>query len=858
MDENAEPTGIALDFKERHMHLRRLVCFLTFLTCLVAALNSTPLSAFAAGTGSITGSVVSANNGSPVQGAKVDLAGGGGAFTTSSAKDGSFSFTGLQPATYVVHVAAKLFQNTESVPLPLADGQTISLVVVLQPVTTTNISSLGRVTVKGHAVLNTSSAASTTITNTQFINQGATQVQSALETLPGITLERYDGSAPGTVTTFTIRGAGAFGGGIDGTSNTGYEILVLQDGEPMRNGQYGDFDASQLTPAIYSRVEVIEGLGGTSLFGANTIGGTINLVTRDPAKTEGGEFILSAGGFGTTDYNLSETNTFGRFGYLIDLHRYGTSGFVPSPYLADFSGVIAQPTQTMNLKSGLAKIRYDFSNSSYLSLDSSLESDYRDQLGLVSNPNTNPDGSPQFDAQGIPSFFGFPGDFVWNMSPKYSADFGTSLGGGTLILRYYQQYLQRVVDGLNEPASICCFESRSIDRLSGALASWTKAFGNNSLTLATGANSDNFYFGEDLKFSQETFEQLAPLATGTQLERTYLVRDDYSASPKLDLTMAGYYSSYDTLQVKRFDPRLAAVYKPDQNSVFRLSVGTGFAPPRLSDLFSILDLSRGNNASQCPPFPNNNCVATDGNPNLKAETAVGADIGYQRTFQYDGDLNLDLYRTNLTNHIFDGIFPAPAGLKFGNGSPVLFISKSINLAHAVYQGVEVGGTAPFNGNFSAHLMYDIESAYPTGVDAPTAALLGDVVNNQQFLGVPVQKYGWALNYHNLSHSTTMFIGANYYGHNNSYNVNPFWVYNAGSDVPVGADRIHIAWTNIFNANAGIWSQFQLGNPIIGAPGYNNQGNCFPHLTSYLYCTNAYPTPPHELTISYDHRWGSLR
>lgn len=841
------------------MHLRRLAYFFTFFACLVGSLNAAPAQVLAAGTGSVSGSVVSANNNSPVQGAKVDLTGPGGPFTTSSAKDGSFSFTELGAGQYVLRVSAKLFQTTESVPLPLADGQAVSLVVVLQQVTTTNISSLGRVTVKGHAVLNTSSAASTTITSTQFVNQGATQIQSALETLPGVTLERYDGSAPGTVTTFTIRGAGAFGGGIDGSSNTGYEILVLQDGEPMRNGQYGDFDASQLTPAIYSRVELIEGLGGTSLFGANTIGGTVNLVTRDPAKTEGGEFILTAGGFGTTDYNLSETNTFGRFGYLIDLHRFGTDGFVPSPYVVSFSGVVAQPTQTMNLKSGLAKLRYDFSNSSYLVVDSSLESDYRDQLGLVSNPNTNPDGSPQIDpSTGLPSFFGFPGDFVWNIAPKYSADFGTSLGGGTLILRYYKQYLQRVVDGLNEDPSTCCFETRSVDRLSGALASWTKSFGDNSLTLATGANSDNFYFGNDSKFSQETFEQLAPTATGIQLERTYLVRDDYTANPKLDLTFAGYYSSYDTLQVKRFDPRLAAVYKPDENSVFRASVGTGFAPPRLSDLFGILDLNRGNNGSQCPAFPNNNCIASDGNPNIKAETAVGADIGYQRTFQYDGDVSLDLYRTNLTNHIFDGVFPAPAGLKFGDGSPVLFISKPINLAHAVYQGVEFGGTAPFNGNFSAHLSYDIESAYPTGIDPATAAQLGDVVNNQQFLGVPIQKYGWAVNYHNLAHVTTMFFGANYFGHNNSYNVSPFWVYNAGADVPFGGDRLHIAWNNIFNANAGIWSQFQLGVPLIGAAGYNNQGNCFVHETPYLYCTNAYPTPPHMLTISYDHRWGSLR
>lgn len=871
MDENAGPTGIALDFKERHMHLRRLVCSLTFFACLVGALNSTPSSAWAAGTGSITGTVVSGNNGSPVQGAKVDLVGTAETFTTASAKDGSFSFTSLAAGTFYLRVTAKLFQTTESAPLPLADGQTISLQVALQPVTTTNITSLGHVTVTGHSVLNTSSAASTTISSNQFIDLGATQAQTALETLPGVTLERYDGGAPGTVTTLTIRGAGGFGGGFDGSSNTGYEILVLQDGEPMRNGQYGDFDASALTPAIYSRVEVIKGVGGTSLFGANTIGGTVNFVTRDPAKTEGGEAIVTAGGFGTTDYNVLETNTFGHFGYLIDLHRYGTDGFVPYPYTAVYqpffgANVIAHPTQTLNLKSGLAKLRYDLSSASYLVVGASDESDYRDQLGLVANPNLTSSGTPITDpTTGLPSFYGFPGDFVWNIQPKYWVDFGTSLGGGTLTLRYYKQYLERVVDGLNEAPATCCFESRSLDRLGGVLASWTKSMGNNALTLAAGGNSDDFYFGGLPGFSSATFEQLVPSATGKQIERTYLVRDDYTVDPRLDLTFAGYYSDYDTLQVKRFDPRLAVVYKPDTNSVFRASFGTGFAAPRLSDLFSTLNLSRGNPGSSCPGS-NFNCVADTGNPSVKAETAVGGDIGYQRLFRYDGNISIDLYRTNLTNHIFDGIFPAPPGLFFAGNNcmsgmtpvpcPVLFVAQPFNIAHAVYQGVEFEGTAPFNGNFSAHLEYNTQSAYPTGIDPGTAAQLGDVVNNQQFLGVPIQKYGWSINYHTLSQVTSVFFGANYFGHNNAYNVNPFWLYNAGAELPVGADRIHVAWTNIFNTNAGLWSAFDQGIPLIGAPGYT-LGCRFPS-APYLYCTSAYPAPPHQLTISYDHRWGSLR
>lgn len=284
-----------------------------------------------------------------IDAAKIEALGMSKTYQTLSDKAGRFALKDLVPGTYVLRTSARSYVTTESNPLSLASGETREVRVILQPISTTNINTIGRVSVVGHPTLNTSSASSFSVTNSQFLNQGATQVQNALETYPGITLDRPNGvtSAPGAVTTFTIRGAGAFGGGNDGSANTGYEILVLQDGEPIRNGQYGDFDASALTPAIYSRVEVIKGVGGSSIFGANTVGGTINLVTRDPARTEGGEFIQTVGGYGTTDWNLSETNTIGKFGYLLNLHRYGTDGYIPPSFvgLFNFGQVISHATQ---------------------------------------------------------------------------------------------------------------------------------------------------------------------------------------------------------------------------------------------------------------------------------------------------------------------------------------------------------------------------------------------------------------------------------------------------------------------------------------------------------------------------------
>jgi outer membrane receptor protein involved in Fe transport len=835
----------------------------------------------AAATASISGTVVSETSGAPISGAKVLLLVNGGSQSATTDKTGKFAFTGLTPGTYELRASASQFLSFDTSPFPLADGQQFSLAVFLQQVSGATISSLGRVVAIGHQVLNHSSAATTTITSQTYLNQAAPQVQNLLETTPGVTIEHFDNGAPGNVATVTIRGSGGFAGG----SNTGYEVLVLQDGQPLRNGQFGDFDVSALTPAIYQRVEVVKGVGGTSLFGANTIGGTVNLVTRDPAATEGGELQLGVSGYSSADYNLSETNTIGRFGYLFDVHQYSTQGFIPPSFRADYGsfnpgeiGFVTNPTLAFKVRSALGKIRYDLSNSTYGVLTVSDESDIRDQTGLLSNPSQvcfSNNTTCVFDPNGNPYFFGFPGNYVWNIQPRYGFDLHSTIGGGDLELRTYHQWIRRVVDGENSatPNSSfnvgCCFIQTSADRLTGDSATWTKVFGNNTLIAGFGANGDYYNFGSASNFSGGFIPTTAidfskaPNGQATEIERTYLVRDDDALSPKFDLTAAGYYSDYDTLKVKRFDPRLAVVNKPNDSTVIRASIGTGFAAPRLSDLNPNLDTNSSDSgtAAGCPPPPNQFCAASSGNPDLKAETATGGDIGWQQLFGASS-VGLDLYRTNLTDHIFTGAFPAPAGLCFDpsptppkcpdGSTPILFIQKPVNLAGTVFQGIEANASIAVTNNFNINPYYNIQSAYPTAVDVQTQVILGNVVDNQQYLGVPIHKEGWQVEYHNRAHAEATF-GADYFAKNNSFNVLPFWVYNASYNTPIGDDTLHVGWSNIFNANSGLFSNFQNGVPYPAAPGYT--GSCFGK--AGFYCTTAFVHAPHVLTVTFDHRWGSL-
>ena len=799
----------------------------------------------------VSGTVTSASSQAPISGAHLELTGAKYDKTTTSDASGHFSFTGLSAGTYSLRAIASGYAVGVAPPFSVGLNEAVTLSVALELQSVNNLQTIARVRVNGAEALNTNSAPTVTITNRQFVAHGDILVQQALETQPGVTIEHYNGGL-GSVATITIRGAGAYG---EGDSNTGYEVLVLQDGEPLRNGQYGDFDLSTLTPAIYSRVELLKGVGGTSLFGANSIGGTLNLVTRDPMKTEGGEFLGGVGSFGFTTYDLSETDTIGRFGYVFNIHRMVSQGPIDPNFVADYTNYcsntvpvcyLSHSSQDFNLQSGLLKLRYDFSPQTSLTLTGTSEADMRDQNGLQGNPNGGT------DAAGYLNWFGYPDDEVYNQQPKISAELRTQVGGGDLMLRSYGGILQRLdwdlvppigADGTNN-----MYEDRSLDRLYGDEVAWSKILGQHTITLAAGANGDNFAewdvpFGDTTPL---TFDQLSLTTGGSQIERTYMVRDQIESSPKLRFDLAGYYSSYDTLNVKRFDPRLGIVYRPNTSTAVHASIASGFAAPRISDIDSPLD-QYSYDASSDPDCPSSEryCVGSQGNPTLKPESSVGADVGIDRIFTADGRgrLSLDFYQTNLTNHIFNVDEPAPAGATFTDGSSMLFINTPENLAKATYSGFEFSGSLPVNPNFAVNAGYDTQAAYPEDVDIHTELIARTLVNGQQFFGVPVHKYSYGVSYENHG-GTTGFINANYFGNNNQFNVSPFWQWNAGLALPLGENTLNITMTNIFNANAGIWSLYDAGIPYPGEKG--------------PYYTSTHPSQPHMLQIVFDHRWGSLK
>lgn len=124
----------------------------------------------------------------------------------------------------------------------------------------------------------------------------AAQVNSVIDlsnTLPNVQINSFSNSPDSAV--FTIRGIGV----NDADPYVGTTVSVVVDGVVV-----GVNTAALLSLFDIDRVEVLRGPQGT-LFGANTTGGVINVVTKQPTGEFGGEAQFVYGNYGQIEANAS-------------------------------------------------------------------------------------------------------------------------------------------------------------------------------------------------------------------------------------------------------------------------------------------------------------------------------------------------------------------------------------------------------------------------------------------------------------------------------------------------------------------------------------------------------------------------
>ena len=96
---------------------------------------------------------------------------------------------------------------------------------------------------------------------------------------------------PGLRTEVNCQNCGTSQVRINGLEGPYSQILI--DGRPIFGSLNGVYGLEQIPANMIERVEVIRG-GGSALFGSNAIGGTINVITKNPTKDEAQAGIVSS------------------------------------------------------------------------------------------------------------------------------------------------------------------------------------------------------------------------------------------------------------------------------------------------------------------------------------------------------------------------------------------------------------------------------------------------------------------------------------------------------------------------------------------------------------------------------------
>ncbi len=515
--------------------------------------------------------------------------------------------------------------------------------------------------------------------------QGARTVKEALRFLPGILPDGTVGTEIGGLSGQFIRG-----------SNTG-QVLILLNGRPVNNLGSGGFDLSEITTDIVERVEVLPG-GGSTLYGSDAIGGTINIITRRPTTDITTTAQLRFGSYDLNEQSIQNSGKQGNVSWLLDYNRTrANNSFDYSIPEVDFDGTREN-----------ADVLYN-----NLNLQVNAELDKRQSLSFNAIYLAKDQGIPGGVA--IPQISQAAFNSLTDNNRKYTDQILTDLT--------WNAKLGKADDSLLTAKIYLDFLNTRFDNRTGDISNHQQ-FDNNQNSLGFQvqhnwqiAENQNITYGFDYRnVSAENVTR--NLVDGTETENyddsigqgavfaKYLV--DVTPDVRLNLGLRQDFNSLINGSVT--SPAVGARWNLAEKTTIRANYIRNFRVPTLFNLFS-------------------NSPFAQGNPDLKPERGNSFDVGIDQQL---GDIGL-LRFTFFNNTITDNIAYDNVNFTYENIGKVrttgVELALNLQLAKNFY----------FSGNYTANDPRILESSNPAEVDQELRFAGADSIN----LGINYENsQGW--------------------------------------------------------------------------------------------------------------------
>ncbi|MBV8365665.1 MAG: TonB-dependent receptor [Candidatus Eremiobacteraeota bacterium] len=719
-----------------------------------------------AASGSVSGDVRD-TAGMPVGRAQIVLQGQSNRYSAATDARGEFSIAVVGEGMYVLTVRASGYAPIANRQFAVAAGAVAQLNVVLARAAVNGVATLGSVTVNGANALSRASAPVVDINPQSLAAQGAFQLTDVIAQQLNATMVHEQGGAPGLPQTLALRGPDP------------QETLVDIDGHQVNNENTGDFDLELLDPAEFAGVQIVYGVGPSSLVGADYEGGAINFRTIEPTARSQGLLRFSYGSFDSFGETLEASGTDARIGYALLYRRFTTQGEVndyPIVIALPGPGVLAQTAivgSSIDATTTLAKVRYSFAGNAGF-----VEATFRDTAAYrdLSAPLSSPDDPNDFGPNAPFTQNNFPGAAALTSAPAYGLDLQLPLGRkdasgetpSTLTFSHLTNVSDQSVENIQPNLNPYLLDAN--DRVDDDIARFERPL--------PGKIDAQLAFSLDLR--RETLDAPSALAPGppqqTATQGWIVGRYTWSSNDLFHYTLATYYS-WDSTFGTSVDPRVAVLWTP-HNSVVHFSFGTGFQPPLLTNLAF--------------------------NPSLLAERSVEYDLGAERRFG-DGPRassgSFDVYNTVVNNPTYE--------TQAADGA-LTFLG---NIGQNVYRGLELRAEQPLSRNVSLTAAYGVDSAYPTSDPNLSNPSAPPLLPGQQFQGVPLHKAQLALQSRQGSGALNFSVGATYESDANELNRPTYVLLDASVGTTFGHTDINVSGTNLTNQYDDKFTLVNAGVPL---------------------------------------------
>jgi len=405
------------------------------------------------------------------------------------------------------------------------------------------------------------SASSSVVSEKQIRNSTADNIADLLSTSSVVQMIDY---GPGSTASVSLRGASAA------------QVLVLVDGKRINDSRAGGSDLDGISTANVERIEIIRG-GQSAIYGADAVGGIINIITKRPQKPTARAWS-NLGAYGLQSFGLEASERVKTISGTMSVSR--TASKSNFPYENKFGESLIRKNADYTKRSAYAKLIW---NASEYAVELSADHYFSDSgspgtIGFYTPEATKRDKTNDLNLN-------FEHDLASQISYKF--------------ITYNRISTMRYIDPTYPYPSD---DTHKVDSKGAELQAHIlqKTF----YPIVSGV----MFLNEAVTSTKIEHRERQTLSVYVQQEISKDIKPGYLKNVSLfPAFRLDRYSDFDA----GFSPKIGLLASFGKNVFFRANAGKSYRAPTMNDLY----------------WPSS--AMTSGNPNLKPERSTDADVGAQ-------------------------------------------------------------------------------------------------------------------------------------------------------------------------------------------------------------------------------------